>query len=838
MSKNNTVFIGENRKFWDRNRRSGGYLLKKRSGQIALSIIRALLLFGLCFMIIQPLLTRFGIGLMEEKDLYDNTIILLPRHVTLDNYRIVAELTDLKKIGGEWTFRALGNTLWVSLLVSVCQIISCTLVAYGFARYEFKFKKFWFACVIALIIIPPQTIQSSLYTNFARFDLFRVFTLFGVNAEGKNFGERVMSIFDGTGTGIFSLFCASDKGLTLGDRINVMNLYKSGVIEDQLLAAMKNGSLTAAQIQQIINLSNAGLTTGQLQQLINTGINSNQLKDLLKLYNTGVTTDQLQILISQYLDGGKLDPQLWNMITSNQLSIQQLSDLYDLHQFGLTAEQITAFRDVFTSTLSKDQMDHLISLYQSGTLSAETIDLVLNNQLTLNNSAEYIGTILSQNQTAGLTMAQLQDLKALLGDKTSAKEIKPIAEQIKHLFELKQTGMSADQLQQLFGLLNAGRLKNDDLLALYSNGTIAAQVEMIQNSGFSGEQLRQFYSLCKTTITKEQMDQMIALYESGVMNQATADLLVSGDSTIIRQLMAMKDVHTSGSSIGNVLALMEANHVTPEQLKELQVLSGTGLTAAQMKQFFTAYEAGIRNGQLEEVRSLLTSGQLTQLVDVYKSNGNIDYPLSLMKLVDSGVVSGQLLESINSGKLQLNHLAALEGNVPGTDFLFSGVPMNLRSSIAAYVIMSLTCMGLKNGLYIYMMRQYFQGIPTSLEEAAYVDGCGTIHTFVKIMLPDALPTIASCFLFSFVWQWTDIFYTRLFLPSTTISMYSAQMSSMVSRMGRYFAADASKPVVVANGRQQQLISIAVLICAIPLVILYLFTQRTFVESLASSGSKE
>ena len=86
MSKNNTVYIGENRKFWDRNRRSGGYLLKKRSGQIALSIVRGLLLFGLCFMIIQPLLTRFGIGLMEEQDLYDSQVILLPRNVTLDNY--------------------------------------------------------------------------------------------------------------------------------------------------------------------------------------------------------------------------------------------------------------------------------------------------------------------------------------------------------------------------------------------------------------------------------------------------------------------------------------------------------------------------------------------------------------------------------------------------------------------------------------------------------------------------------------------------------------------------------------------------------------------------------
>ena len=68
MSKNNTVFIGENKKFRDRNRRSGGYLLKRRSRQVAISVIRALLLFGLCFMIIQPLLTRFAMGIMEENN--------------------------------------------------------------------------------------------------------------------------------------------------------------------------------------------------------------------------------------------------------------------------------------------------------------------------------------------------------------------------------------------------------------------------------------------------------------------------------------------------------------------------------------------------------------------------------------------------------------------------------------------------------------------------------------------------------------------------------------------------------------------------------------------------
>ena len=93
------------------NKRSGGYLAKAKFRKACVSLARGLLLFGLCFMIIQPLLTRFGISLMEERDLYDSTVVLLPRHATADNYRIVAELTDLKDIGGGWTFRALLNTL-------------------------------------------------------------------------------------------------------------------------------------------------------------------------------------------------------------------------------------------------------------------------------------------------------------------------------------------------------------------------------------------------------------------------------------------------------------------------------------------------------------------------------------------------------------------------------------------------------------------------------------------------------------------------------------------------------------------------------------------------------
>ena len=323
--------------------KNGGLIFRNRLKKITISVIRGLLLFGLCFMIIQPILTRFAVGLMEEQDLYDSTVVLLPRHITWDNYRIVFDLTSFFRKDFPYLDSML-NTLWVSLAVSLLQVISCTLVGYGFARYNFPLKKFWFACVIAVIIIPPQTISIALYANFNSFDIFGIFTA------------------------------------------------------------------------------------------------------------------------------------------------------------------------------------------------------------------------------------------------------------------------------------------------------------------------------------------------------------------------------------------------------------------------------------------------------------------------------------------------------------LTGKPLNLLNSTAPYMLMSLTCMGLKDGLYIYMLRTYFQGIPKSLEEAAFVDGCSTMHTFVRIMLPDAIPTIASCFLFSFVWQWTDLFYTRNFFK--TINMYSVKLNGMAIQMTRYFSKDTSNSVIVPQAREQQLINIGVLICIIPLIILYLFTQKTFVQSIAMSGSKE
>lgn len=173
-------------------------------------------------------------------------------------------------------------------------------------------------------------------------------------------------------------------------------------------------------------------------------------------------------------------------------------------------------------------------------------------------------------------------------------------------------------------------------------------------------------------------------------------------------------------------------------------------------------------------------------------------------------------------------------DVLGLIKLITGHTINLRGSLLPYYLMSAGCMGLKNGLYIFMIRQFFRNIPKEIEEAAYVDGCSTFRTFVQIMLPDAKPILTSCFLFAFVWQWTDSFYSNMFLGN--ISLLSKQLGMVGDRLGNYLIYTLHT-TGASVGYTQCIIATATLMVIAPILLLYLFAQKGFVESLSSTGIK-
>ena len=167
--------------------------------------------------------------------------------------------------------------------------------------------------------------------------------------------------------------------------------------------------------------------------------------------------------------------------------------------------------------------------------------------------------------------------------------------------------------------------------------------------------------------------------------------------------------------------------------------------------------------------------------------------------------------------------------------LTTGSTINLRGNVLPYYLMSAGCMGLKNGLYIFMIRQFFRNIPVDLEEAAYVDGCGMLKTFTRIMLPQTKPIVMSCFLFAFVWQWTDGFYSKMFLGTT--KLLSTGLARLVDSLGAYIQRMTGTLTTVSVAYSNCILATGTLMIIVPIIVLYLFAQKAFVESISTSGIK-
>lgn len=163
--------------------------------------------------------------------------------------------------------------------------------------------------------------------------------------------------------------------------------------------------------------------------------------------------------------------------------------------------------------------------------------------------------------------------------------------------------------------------------------------------------------------------------------------------------------------------------------------------------------------------------------------------------------------------------------------LNGGEPVNLLNSYWPFVLTSLTANSLKAGLYIFIFRQFFRGIPKEVEEAAYIDGAGVGTTFTRIMLPNATPAIITVTLFSFVWQWNDSFFTTTYL--TTSKVMSLMLSSLPYNL-RILTVDG---VQVGDDPfyQSMVQDTGILLAILPLIIIYLFVQRYFVESIERTG---
>ena len=127
-------------------------------------LIRYLLIIGISYVILYPLIVKFSVAFMAEQDFQDLTVKWIPRHFTLDNFKNAIEAMNFGK--------AFTNTAIITVGTTLLQTIICSAGAYGLVKYRFRGSRILLALIVFSLIVPPQTYMSATYMQFRFFDLF------------------------------------------------------------------------------------------------------------------------------------------------------------------------------------------------------------------------------------------------------------------------------------------------------------------------------------------------------------------------------------------------------------------------------------------------------------------------------------------------------------------------------------------------------------------------------------------------------------------------------------------------------------------------------------------
>lgn len=193
-------------------------------GKIVWSIVRFLFLLGMAFVILYPIFYMLSMALRDSVDMYDSSIVWIPRHFTLENFKLL--FTDLDFLP------ALKNSAVITVVCTVLQIFICAATGYGFARFRFRGHKLLFLIVVFTIIVPPQMVNLPNYMLFGDFDIFGI--IHAVTGAGKTFSmlDQYSTVF---------LLALLGQGIRSGLFILIFYAYFRGIPKELEEAAMIDG---------------------------------------------------------------------------------------------------------------------------------------------------------------------------------------------------------------------------------------------------------------------------------------------------------------------------------------------------------------------------------------------------------------------------------------------------------------------------------------------------------------------------------------------------------------------------------------------------------------------
>jgi len=171
--------------------------------------------------------------------------------------------------------------------------------------------------------------------------------------------------------------------------------------------------------------------------------------------------------------------------------------------------------------------------------------------------------------------------------------------------------------------------------------------------------------------------------------------------------------------------------------------------------------------------------------------------------------------------------------------MIHGSDIDLINKPVTLYLLAIFGFSVNQSLFIFILRQFFLGMPEELEEAALIDGLGFYRAYFRIMLPNAAPALLTVGVLAFVWSYGDIYYTSYFNPG---GPYLGKIIDMTFKDANNWYINVAARTWFGSSQTNDLAFEAlkqssILTFLAPLLVMYFLVQRRIVENLDRVGIK-
>lgn len=139
--------------------------------------------------------------------------------------------------------------------------------------------------------------------------------------------------------------------------------------------------------------------------------------------------------------------------------------------------------------------------------------------------------------------------------------------------------------------------------------------------------------------------------------------------------------------------------------------------------------------------------------------------------------------------------------------------------------------GLKGGLFIFLFRQFFAGLPYELEEAAKIDGCGPLRIFFTIALPVSKSALLVSMVLSIVWHWNDYFEPNIYIANQNMQLLPSRLPALYQMLNTDELINPELDLVI----NEAVVLAGTFLVILPILIIYMLVQNKFMEGIERSG---